>query len=175
MKVLIAYTTGTGNTEKIAGAILGGVEASHDAEIKRLEDVRAEDVKAFDLVFLGSPIHAGGLSAAAGEFLNALPDSPGFRLAGFVTHASGVYERKEGFDRGINAFSDAAKAKGIEYLGCFDCRGRLDPNIRPMVQQAKKIPDDEWAKRMEKLDKHPDEEDERAAEDFAREVVSKVR
>jgi len=174
MKVLIAYTSNTGNTEKVAKAISRGVEAAHDVEIKRIEDTKAEDVKAFDLVFLGSPIHAGGLSTAAAEFLNGMPDSPGFRLAGFVTHASDAYESAEGYERGINTFSDVTKAKGIEYLGCFDCRGRLDPSIRPMVQQAKKVSDEEWAEDMRVLDQHPNEEDERSAADFAKKVVSKI-
>ena len=174
MKVLITYTSNTGNTEKIAEAILKGVEAAHDVEIKRIEDMKAEDTAAYDIVFLGSPIHAGGLSATAMEFLNAMPDSPGFRLAGFVTHASDAYESVEGYERGINALSDVTKAKGIEYLGCFDCRGRLDPSIRPMVQQAKKVSDEEWAEDMRVLDQHPNEEDERAAADFAKKVVSKI-
>jgi hypothetical protein len=142
--------------------------------MKRIEETKAGDVKFYDLVFLGSPIHAGGLAAAASDFLDAMPDSTGFKLAGFVTHASDAYESKEGYERGIDTFSNVTRAKGIAYLGCFDCRGRLDPTIGPMVQQTKKLPDDEWAKMMEVLDKHPDENDERAAADFAGEVVSRL-
>jgi len=178
MKILIAYTTNTGNTKKIANTILKVIEASHDADIVKIEEIKVVDTIAYattyDIVFLGSPIHAGGLSAAAQDFLKNIPESAGFKLAGFVTHASDAYESKEGFERGINTFSDVAKEKGVEYLGCFDCLGRLDPNIQPMIQQAKKISDEEWAEKMRKLDEHPNKEDEKAAVDFAKEVLSKM-
>lgn len=174
MKILIAYNTNTGNTEKIANAILKGIEASHDVDISRIKDTKMRVKGGYDLIFVGSPIHAGGLSTAAQEFLNEITESPSFKLAGFVTHASDVYERKGGYDAGINTFSDVAKAKGIEYLGCFDCRGRLDPNIQPMVQQGKKVSDEDWAESMRVLEAHPNEEDERAAVDFTKEVISKI-
>ena len=178
MKVLIAYTSGTGNTEKIANAILRGIGDSHNADIIKIEEMNVADAtnyaKNYDIVFLGSPIHASGLSAAAKEFLKNIPESAGFKLAGFVTHASGAYERKEGYDVGINTFSDMAKEKSIEYLGCFDCQGKLDPNLQPMVQKNKKASDEDWAKTMNVLNRHPDEEDEKGAYDFAIEILSKV-
>jgi len=173
MKVLIAYTSGTGNTEIIANAILRGLKDSHDADIVRIEEIKVEDTIIYDLVFLGSPIHVGGLSAVAKDFLKSIPESTRFKLAGFITHASGAYE-KEGYDVGINTFSDMAKEKGIEYLGCFDCQGKLDPNLQPMIQKNKKVSDEEWAKSMSILDSHPDEEDEKEAYDFAVKVLSKV-
>jgi flavodoxin I len=174
MKILIVYNTNTGNTEKIANAILREIEAYHDVDIARIKDAKIKGIGDYDLIFVGSPIHAGGLSTAAQEFLNDIADSPNFKLAGFVTHASPAYEKEEGFEKGINTFSDVAKEKRIEYLGCFDCQGRLDPNIQPMVQQGKKISDEEWSESMKVLDGHPNEEDERAAADFAKEIVSKI-
>ena len=174
MIILIAYTSNTGNTKKIANAILRGVEDSHDADIMKIEDIKIESAEAYDIIFVGSPIHAGGLSAAAQEFLKNIPESSGLKLAGFVTHASEAYESKEGFERGIDAFSDLAKKKGMKYLGCFDCRGRLDPNIQPMVQKNKKDSDEDWAKKMNLLDSHPDKEDEKRAFDFAVGILSKV-
>ena len=43
-----------------------------------------------------------------------------------------------------------------------------------MVQQAHGASDEEWAKRMEEVEKHPDAEDEKNAKAFARDMIGKV-
>jgi len=173
MKILVAYYSQTGNTETIAKAISEEAAKSNEAELKKIEEVDAGSLGDYDMVFVGAPIHAGGLSAKAKEFLDALPDSPGFKLAGFVTHASDAYSR-ENYEKGIKAFDEIGSQKSIACLGCYDCQGRLAEAIRPMVQKARKVSDDEWAKIMEETDKHPSAEDKQKAMEFARETLSKT-
>ena len=43
-----------------------------------------------------------------------------------------------------------------------------------MVQEARGLSDEEWAKRMAKTDEHPDAEDENDAREFASEIVAKM-
>jgi flavorubredoxin len=60
-KALIVYATRTGETEKIADLIAEGIRFSgHEAEIKKVTDVKKEDdLKGFDAVVLGSPTYHG--------------------------------------------------------------------------------------------------------------------
>jgi len=60
-KALIVYATRTGETEKIAELIAEGIRFSgHEAEIKKVTDVKKEDdLKGFDALVLGSPTYHG--------------------------------------------------------------------------------------------------------------------
>jgi flavodoxin len=171
MKVLITYFSQTGNTEKVAKAVYDQVSGSHEAEIVKLEDLDASAPPSYDVVFVGTPIHAGGLADPVKEFLNGLSVSPGFALAGLVTHASDAYS-KENYEKGLRALKAMAEDKNINYLGCFDCQGKLAEEIQPMVQKARGLSDADWAKRMEETNKHPDENDLRNARGFAAKVLS---
>lgn len=173
MKILVTYLSMTGNTEKLANAICEEASGSNDADLKKIDDVSADGLGDYDVVFVGSPIHAGGLAGPAKGFLDGLSDGAGFKLAGFTTHSSDAYS-KENFEKGLAMFEKIAGNKGITYLGCFDCQGKLADAIRPMVQQAGKISDEEFAKVMEETDKHPDVEDLQNAKNFAKEVLSKA-
>jgi len=173
MKILVAYFSQTGNTEQIANAIHQEVAGAHEADLKTIEEVKADALGGYDLVFVGSPIHGNGLAAPVGELMEALPEGSSFKLAGFVTHASFAYER-EGFDKGMQSLDDISTNKNITYLGAFDCEGRMSPMLQPMVQEARGVSDEEWAERMAKLDQHPSAEDEQNAKAFAREAVSKA-
>jgi flavodoxin len=171
MKALVTYFSQTGNTEKLAQAVYDEISGSHEAKMAKLEDVDASALSGHDVVFVGSPIHAGGLADPVKALLGTLSANPGFALAGLVTHASDVYS-KENYEKGLEALEAMAKEKGVKYLGCFDCQGKLMQEIRPMVQQGLGLSDEEWAKRMEETDKHPDETDLANARAFARKVVS---
>lgn len=173
MKVLVAYLSQTGNTEQIAKAICEEASASHEADLKKVEEITADALGAYDVVFVGSPIHGNGLAAPVGELMEALPEGASFKLAGFVTHASFAYE-KDGFDKGMQSLEDGAKSKNIAYLGAFDCEGRMSPMLQPMVKEARGLSDEEWDKRMAQLDQHPGSDDEQKAKDFAKEVLSKA-
>ncbi len=173
MKVLITYFSQTGNTEQIANAIHQEMSGSHEADLAKLEEVSADSLGGYDVIFVGSPIHGNGLAAPVRELMEALPESSPFKLAGFVTHASSAYER-EGFDQGMKSLEDISTSKNIAYLGVFDCEGRMAPMLQPMVKEARGVSDEEWDKRMAELDQHPSAEDEQKAKEFAREIVSKA-
>ena len=113
------------------------------------------------------------LNRAQMEWLEGLPSSPAFALAGLVTHASDVYS-KENCEKGLESLAAITEGKRIRYLGCFDCQGRLAPPIQPMVQKSQGLSDEEWAERMAKTDQHPDAEDEKKAREFARAVTAEV-
>lgn len=174
MKILIVYFSQTGNTEMVAKAVHERASTDHDVDLEKMGDVGPDKLSNYDLVFVGTPIHAGGMAGETQKFMAALPDSPPFGLASLVTHASSLY-MNEAHQRGIDDLEKICGEKGIKYMGCFHCQGRLDPNIRPMVQKMQNVPDDEWKTRMEETDKHPSEQDLADARDFAEGVLSKIR
>lgn len=55
MKALVVYESFFGNTEKIARAIAGGLAAHYEVTVLRAGEVKAEQLKGFDLVAVGSP------------------------------------------------------------------------------------------------------------------------
>ena len=173
MKILVTYFSQTGNTRQIAEAIQAESAQSNETNLTPVDKVAAERLDDYNLLFIGTPIHVRGLAATVKNLLEALPDNPDYKIAGFITHASSAYS-KEGFESGIQQFDDICKKKGIAYLGCFDCQGRLTPEIHDMVQKAQNIPDDEWAEKMAECNKHPNTEDVENARQFVRDILSRV-
>jgi len=172
MKILVAYFSQTGNTKQVAEAIHQEMAISNETDLKKIEETGGENFSEYDLVFVGSPIHAGGLAAQVKGWLEALPENPTFKLAAFVSHASFAYE-KQGFEAGVQYFDDISKDKNVAYLGCYDCQGRLAPELHAMVQQSQGLSDEDWAEKVAKFDEHPNAEDEQKAKDFAKEVLSR--
>jgi flavodoxin I len=170
MKILITYFSQTGNTEKIARAIQDELSAGHQVDLSPIDSIGPDAAGTYDLVFVGSPCHAGDLSAQAKSFLTGLPQQGAFSLAGFITHASSAYER-DGFEKCVTAFESISGAKEIPFLGCFDCQGYLSPDIQPYVKKARKVSDDQWDTIIKKMTGHPDAQDEKDARRFARATV----
>lgn len=170
MKILIAFFSQTGNTRKLAGALYEELAAGNQVDLAPIDVTGPDAAGAYDLVFVGSPCHAGDLSAQAKSFLAGLPQQGTFKLAGFITHASSAYERA-GFEKCIASFETISGAKRIPFLGCFDCQGYLSPDIQPYVKKARKVSDDEWNAIIEKMTGRPNAEDEKDARLFARSVI----
>ena len=171
MKVLVVYFSQTGNTEQIAKAIHQEASQSNEARLSKVEETKADSLNEYDLVFVGSPIHARGIAGPVKELLDAIVESPKFKLALFVTHSAFAYET-ERFDQGIASVEEICKNKKIAFLGSYDCQGRLSPDLQPIVKQSRGLSDEEWAERMAKADEHPNAEDEQKAGEFARSLLS---
>jgi flavodoxin I len=173
MKVLITYFSQTGNTEQVAKAIYEEASQSNEASLIKVEDIKAESLNDYDLVFIGSPIHAGGLAGPVNEFLQALPTKARFKIAGFATHASAAYE-KENFEKGMASFEAISKERNIAYVGSFECQGRLVPALHEMVKKSRGVSDEEWDAMMAETDKHPGADDEAKAREFAKRALAEA-
>ena len=94
MKALIIYDSIYGNTEKIAQAI--GDALTGEVKVVRVGDVNASELRSFDLLIVGSPVHGGRATPAIDAFLKQLPahSLEGKRVAAFDT-------RFESEDQGI--------------------------------------------------------------------------
>lgn len=183
MKALIAYYSETGNTEKIAKAIYEEASKEHEAHLKKIKDVTADTLNDYDLVFLGSACHSADLAAPVKKILNALPNSPKFKLAGFFTHST--WTPKSGgsarafFNRWaskcIVSFEKVSKEKQIDFRGYFNCQGAPSPPIQGFIHSEIIKSDSDWEVYIEEAKKHPSSEDLQKAKEFARKVLSTLQ
>jgi flavodoxin I len=171
MKVLVSYFSQSGNTEKIAKGIWEEASQANEADLKKLEDVGAEDFAGYDFVFIGSPIHSANLAASVKEFLTNIQAGSGQKMAGFITHFTPAYpdQDMDGFTEPIKV---ACKEKGIEYKGSFDCQGALAESMHKPVQKKLNLNDEQWADVVKQMTGRPNEEDVAKAKAFARELFT---
>ncbi len=181
MKILVAYYTQSGNTEKIAKAIHEEAGKKHDAEIVNIINLDFENMD-YDLVFLGSPCHSSDIAIAVKDIMDKFPENLGFRLAGFITHAAPTGKQlgtEEAFERWAGksegSFVAFCKKKGIKYAGFFNCQGVATPEVKEFIRENV-YPGmvEEYSRFIEKAESHPDNEDLENAREFARKVILKM-
>ncbi len=173
MKILITCLSQTGNTEKVAGAIYEEASKAHEVEKKKLEEVSAENLSGYDLLFVGSPIHAGNMSAPVKDFLSRLQVPSGKKLVGFLTHSGPAYPDQV-MSKFTEPFKTACERNGLEYLGSFNCQGFLNPAIHEIVKKSQNLTDEQWAERVKQMTGHPNAEDLNKARTFAKDVLAKI-
>ena len=182
MKVLVAYYSETGNTEKVARAIYDEASNEHEAHLKKIREITADKLNNYDLVFLGSACHSSDLATPVKRILDGIPKSPSFKLAGFFTHstftsnimskrASELFNRWAG--KCVVSFEKVSKEKQIDFKGYYNCMGAPSPEIEQFIHRSILTSADEWEEYIEEARKHPTPEDLQRAEEFAREVISK--
>lgn len=147
MKSIVIYYSETGNTEKIAKAISNSI----GAELKRVEDIKIEDISDYNLIFIGTPVHGFGPSEIMKGFLENLPSLSGKKGAAFCTM------HRFGNKKTIRVIKESLEAKEIVFIDGFSCRGlsRLFANFGPRIFNRGR----------------PNEEDLKNAEDFGRRIL----
>ena len=87
MKTLIIYESFFSNTEKIAQAIGNGFESSVEVEIRKVSEIKPEELKGFDLLIVGAPTRAFRPSPGIIKFLKSIParSLQGVKAASFDT------------------------------------------------------------------------------------------
>jgi flavodoxin I len=170
MKVLVSYFSQSRNTKKIAKGIWEEASLANEADLKKLEDVGAEDFAGYDFIFIGSPLHAADLAAPVKEFLTNIQAGSDQKMAGFITHFAPAYpdQDMDGFTQPIQA---VCKEKKIEYKGCFDCQGALAESMHEIVKKKLNASDEAWEDMKKQMAGRPKEEDVAKAKAFAKEVL----
>ncbi len=90
MKILVAYDSVFGNTEKIALAMADALRSQGDVQSLRVRDVRPEHLKGVELLIVGSPTRAFRPTKDTVDFLRGLPEGSlrGVKVAAFDTRIS---------------------------------------------------------------------------------------
>lgn len=163
MKVLVAYHSVTGNTEKLARAIYDALP--EDKEIKPIKDIQGPI--AYDLVFCGFPVQAHSVPRIPAEFIKSLP--AGQNVAFFYTHGSlrGGQLPRQALEHAVGL---AVKAR---ILGQFGCRGRVSEKV--MEALSGKPEHQAWVEEALGAMEHPDANDLEDGKNFTTEILVKFR
>ena len=159
-KTLVTCFSVTGNTRIVAEAIHDAVGGTK--EIKDIGD--AGDPIAYDLVFVGFPVHSHGVPYPVEVFLKSLPE--GKRIALFCTHGSFTGSRfsREGIE---HAATIASKTK---IVGTFACRGKVSADVLASLENSPQH--ESWTRMAASAATHPDEHDLAEARAFAKWAAS---
>jgi hypothetical protein len=173
MKALIVYESLFGNTKTIAESIACGLQTRCDARIESVADVTPQIVTGADLLVLGAPTHAHGLSrqgtrtqtmskgvsralsSAVGmrEFMHTLPNAAGKPAAAFDTRLRGP---RWLWGSASSKIADTLTGLGYQLLArgmSFTVRGASGPLVDGQTTAAEL-----WGRRLAELvaDGHAD-------------------
>ena len=164
LKILVTYSTRTGNTKKVAKAIHD--EINKDKVIINMEDL--SDLDGYDLIFFGCPIETFGPSKKVKEFLKEHTSKKNIAL--FITHGSPelsdyllpwIEESKNCLDETANL------------LGVFTCQGEVAQFVMDHMSKSDDPNLQYFAKESPKSKGQPDKSRISKAKEFAREILSK--
>ena len=171
MKVLVVYSTRTGNTQKVAEGIFSALpEGSVLANVRQTP--LPDD---FELVMPGFWIDKGRADQAMLSYLETVK---GKNTAFFFTLGADPDSEHAG-----EVAADMEKllsANGNTVLGHFRCQGKVDPKL--LEHMKKTLPADhphakmtpERKARLEEAAKHPDDKDINDARSFAVKMLTRM-
>ena len=119
MKVLIAYVSRTGHTEKMANYIAEGVRfAGHEPVLKKISDIKnAEEIKGYDAYIFGSPTYHRDMTQSMKTFLFMAQEAG---LEGKVGGAFGSYTHSGDAPKSIYDTMEHVFKMRMTSLGSFN-------------------------------------------------------
>jgi flavodoxin len=172
MKILIAYHSGTGNTEKIAKSMKEGlVEEDQDVTMLSAKDVDPSSLKSYDLVLLGSGIYGGAIGKTMKDLMSKVTEfAPKFAF--FNTHASPT-----AYQKAFSRIGKTIEKNNSEVLGEFDCIGEnIGIPKEKQIEMLSMLPAEQRKKaeeHMEKTKGRPNDKDLEKAKEFAKSLLNK--
>jgi menaquinone-dependent protoporphyrinogen IX oxidase len=126
VKVLIAYDTKYGNTEKVAKLIGEGITSTEGNEVlvSNVKNVNLKKESSYDLILIGSPIHFGKHVGSVKKFINKLSKS----LLKVNAYAL--------FDTYMGADSEPIEEGICSYTRMLD---KMEKQINEMMPDLKKV------------------------------------
>jgi NAD(P)H dehydrogenase (quinone) len=129
VKVLIAYHSETGVTEKLAMAIRDGAASVEgvDVVLRKVTAVTDEDIAAADGILVGTPVYWGNMSAETKRFLDRLGNTVYKSKTGGEGRTAGAFTTGGGDDGGkeVTRLSIISSLIGMRFLivGAVDEEG----------------------------------------------------
>lgn len=146
MKALVAYSSKSGNTKKLAKALYGTLQCEKDMVSISDNPNPAE----YDFVAVGFSLQGGKPDGATQKFL---PKIGGKEVFLFATHGAA-----RNSDHVINAMNTAKQlAAPARICAVFSCQGEVAPETLEKI--ALKTPKPVWLVDAPAAKGHPDEED----------------
>ncbi len=129
MKILVTYSSLTGNTKKLAEGIFESLE-NVQKDIKSVKEV--ENTDEYDVVIVGYWVDKGGPNTEAAEFMKTLNNKTVgiFATLGFWADSDHAYNSLKNGEQLV--------AENNKILAKFICQGKLSEKI---IEQFKKFPE----------------------------------
>lgn len=152
-KILITYSTKTGNTKKVAEAISG---LNTNIDLKDISDVINLD---YDLIVVGTWIDKGTADAKALKFIESLNSK---KVAFFFT--LGAYPDSQHATDCAKNITELFEKNNNTVVGHYHCQGAIDPQLIEFMKKSFGAdhphgPNPERIKRWNDASTHPDEND----------------
>lgn len=159
-KILVTYISWTGNTKKVAEAILDALEG--EKTIKTLDETQKLDE--YELIFIGFPVHSHSVPFKIEELIKSIP--PGKKIALFSTHGSLTGSRlsREALEHATILASNS------KLLGTFTCRGKV--SLQAMEVLSESPEHKAWVEMAASAQTHPDKNDLEDARSFAKWIMT---
>ena len=166
MKILVTYSSKTGNTKKLAEGIFEGL-GSMDKAILPMNEVN--DMSEYDIVLVGYWVDKGGPNTEAAEFLKTIE---GKKVGVFATLAFWP-DSEHGF-KSIMAGEELVKEKN-HVIGRYICQGKISDQMVAMFEKmgenSPHKPTPEKRKRYAISANHPSQADIAVAAEMFRERI----
>ncbi|MGL4652310.1 flavodoxin family protein [Cetobacterium sp.] len=168
MKILITYSSKTGNTEKVAKAIH---ESIPEASLLPISEIVNLD---YDLIFVGGWIDKATFDQTALTLAKQIFDK---NVAYFFT--LGAYPNSDHAKDCVNNIETLLKDNNNNVLDGYFCQGAIDPKLiawfSTLPSDHKMAPSEERIKRWEDAKSHPDQSDLSKAKEFALSIMNSIK
>lgn len=152
-KILVTYSSKTGNTEKIAMAISEVIE---DSELVKIKDIK--NIDKYDGIVIGYWADKGIANKEADDFLKTVENK---KCGIFAT--LGAYPDSPHGEKIIDYGKKVLEANGNVVLKTFICQGRIDPKLTKLFESFPEghphYMDEARRKRHKDASSHPDKND----------------
>jgi hypothetical protein len=164
MNILVVYFSQSGNTKKVAEAIYDAIPFRR--ALKQMSDI--DNVRPYDLLFVGFPIQVFGPADQGRAFMNAHCQNKPVAL--FITHA--VPDTFEDLPLWIERCKEPVPETNV--MGVFDCQGEVSKDLIYFAQQS----DDPVLKKLGEIGPNakgqPDAFQLNRARSFTLEIIDRV-
>ena len=170
MKILIAYHSDTGNTEKVGNAIKEALAGEgQDVTAKAAKDVDSSTLGSYDLVVLGSGIYGQAYGKYAQTLIKNATSFPP-KMAFFATHME-----DHSYPKALKRIKKTLEEKNCAVIGELDIVGEdigiSDALKQKMLGTMTQEQRDERIKYFEAIKGRPNAEDLAKAKDFAKSLI----